>query len=443
MGKPWEILQGDARQVLKTLPDNSFHGCVSDPPYGLSFMGKRWDYDVPSVGTWVELLRVLKPGAHALLFGGSRTVHRLACAVEDAGFEIRDTLHWIYGSGFPKSLDVSKAIDKAAGAKRRVVGTSRGTSSVDGGSYRGGVGTKQRGVDVPVTAPETEAAIAWDGYGTGLKPAYEPILLVRKLPEGTVADNARRWKTGGLAIDDCRIDFAGAEDEAETKAKNAHTKLGSGRRRNTVFQPDKAPARDYVAPGRWPSNLILDEESAAMLDAQVGDRPGMSGGGLHRAEYGGGMFGAVDSAGTARGDNGGPSRFFYVVKAGRFERESGLAEFDEKILGSLAGGGEGADDPVSKRFTKSARNTHPTVKPIDLIKYISALILPPKWGEPRRCIVPFSGVASEMIGAMQSGWEEVVGVEREVEYIPKAEARIRKGGVFSTLDRSTKRRGGR
>lgn len=204
----FELHHGDCLEVLKTMPDNSVDAVVCDPPYGLSFMGRKWDYDVPEVAVWAECLRVLKPGGHLLAFAGTRTQHRMAVRIEDAGFEIRDMIAWVYGSGFPKSLDVSKAIDKAAGAKREVVGfdpvAAKRTAAVGTaayGDYKGQTGE--------VTAPATDAARQWQGWGTALKPALEPITIARKPLIGTVAENVLKWGTGAINIDECRVQNQG------------------------------------------------------------------------------------------------------------------------------------------------------------------------------------------------------------------------------------------
>ena len=214
---------GDCREVLPTFGAESFDACVTDPPYGLEFMGKDWDHGIPGVPFWEAVKRVLKPGAHLLAFGGTRTHHRLMCAIEDAGFEIRDTVCWLYGTGFPKSLDVSKAIDKAAGAEREVVGTKlgqpgyslapdkgRGTYSPDG---------RDSEVECAVTSPATDAARQWDGWGTALKPAWEPIVLARKPLTGTVAANVQEHGTGALNIDGCRIE---ADDIDTSRMQRQH-----------------------------------------------------------------------------------------------------------------------------------------------------------------------------------------------------------------------------
>ena len=194
------IYNGDCREILQTLPDDSIDAVVTDPPYGLAFMGKRWDYSVPAVEIWQQCLRVLKPGGHLLAFAGTRTQHRMAVKIEDAGFEIRDMIAWVYGSGFPKSLDVSKAIDKAAGAEREVVGVagkSGASRSCMAGDFAGG--------EYMTTSPATESAKQWQGWGTALKPALEPITVARKPLCGTVAENVLQYGTGGINVDGCRI----------------------------------------------------------------------------------------------------------------------------------------------------------------------------------------------------------------------------------------------
>jgi site-specific DNA-methyltransferase (adenine-specific) len=193
------VHHGDCREVMATLDAESVDAIVSDPPYGLSFMGKGWDHGVPGVEFWTEALRVAKPGAHLLAFGGTRTYHRLACAIEDAGWEIRDCVMWVYGSGFPKSHDVSKAIDKAAGAEREVVGVHRHAHLNKYRSQAATYGTPTNNTEE--TAPATDAARQWSGWGTALKPAWEPIIVARKPPVGTVAENVLTHGTGGINVD--------------------------------------------------------------------------------------------------------------------------------------------------------------------------------------------------------------------------------------------------
>lgn len=246
-----QVFHGDALTMLKyCIEDNSVDAIVTDPPYGLSFMGKRWDYDVPSVEIWAECLRVLKPGGHLLAFAGTRTQHRMAVRIEDAGFEIRDMICWTYASGFPKSLDVSKAIDKAAGAEREVVGLKR---YGDGQTYQGGEAAARTGGGIMgeaaargpsvETAPATDAARQWQGWGTALKPALEPITVARKPLIGTVSENVLQHGTGALNIDGCRVG-----DEVLPAMVAGQAKLGTFER-SVMVTPERV--------GRWPANLIL------------------------------------------------------------------------------------------------------------------------------------------------------------------------------------------
>ena len=393
----YTVHEGDALAVLRTLPSNHYHGSLSDPPYGLSFMGHTWDHGVPSAEVWAEVLRCLKPGAHLLAFGGTRTFHRLTCAIEDAGFEIRDCMQWIYGSGFPKSHDVSKAIDREAGAKREVVGVRKKLQSF--GSEVNDVygGGPDKGGEQAITAPATEAARQWAGHGTALKPAWEPIILARKPLEGTVAQNVQAHGCGGLAIDASRVGSGGDKGSWPI----------TDRSKSSVAMGDKGPTLTDNTLGRWPANVILDEEAGQVLDAQSGNRPGMSGGGKHKPGSTGGMFGAIDCEHTARGDSGGASRFFYCPKASRSERDAGLEDFDAGQSLYSRGTGLKANGDGSER--SETRNIHPTVKPLALNRYLARLLLPPI--PDARMLTPFCGSGSEMIGAMQAGWAHVDGID--------------------------------
>jgi site-specific DNA-methyltransferase (adenine-specific) len=265
----YTLHHGDCLEVMATMADNSVDAVVTDPPYGLSFMGKNWDHGVPGEAFWREALRVAKPGAHLLAFGGTRTFHRLAVAIEDAGWEIRDTigmphesgewgdcpwlLAWVYGSGFPKSLDVPKAIDKAAGAEREVVGVHHrhGGGSTKSGSMSGGeLGTAS---ELPLTAPATPEALQWQGWGTALKPAWEPVIVARKPLEGTVAANVLKYGTGAINIDGCRVG-TDAVDYENQKKKQHKAAMGQSSRLNSY-----GLNRNYEpsATGRWPANLIV------------------------------------------------------------------------------------------------------------------------------------------------------------------------------------------
>ena len=250
-----KLIHGDCLDVLKGMPDNSVDSIVTDPPYGLSFMGKKWDYDVPEQAIWEECLRVLKPGGHLLAFAGTRTQHRMAVRIEDAGFEIRDMIAWVYGSGFPKSMDVSKAIDKAAGAQREILSERTNRSSFD--PEKQGGGGFQRGT-IQVTTPATDAARQWQGWGTALKPALEPITVARKPFKGTVAANVLEWETGAINVDGCRV--ATSEILGRPQAEQL---FFSGLKNNGYN--DNSDKRG----GRWPANLIHDgsDEPTELLGA--------------------------------------------------------------------------------------------------------------------------------------------------------------------------------
>jgi len=272
------VINADCRDAMRAMDADSIDAIVTDPPYGWSFMGREWDHGVPGVEFWVEALRVAKPGAHLVAFGGARTFHRLTCAIEDAGWEIRDCLSWLYGSGFPKSLDVSKAIDKAAGAEREVIESRSAAVGFDtkkegGGGWSAGV--------VSVTSPATDDARAWQGWGTALKPAWEPVIIARKPLGGTVASNVLAHGTGAINVDGCRIQHSEpAKKTARSSPRYSGVTMNAGVRGGA--QPTIASADPS---GRWPANVVLDEEAAAML--------------------------------------GEPSRFFYVAKATGDERGAG------------------------------------------------------------------------------------------------------------------------
>jgi len=412
------LYHGDCLDIMREMPEGSVDTVITDPPYGLEFMGKEWDHGVPGIPFWREALRVAKPGAMLMAFGGTRTHHRLMCAIEDAGWEIRDCVMWLYGSGFPKSLDISKAIDKAAGAKREVVGSSRGVSVKDnqgfGGIARGGVGIEQKACDVPITAPATDAAKHCEGWGTSLKPAWEPIILAMKPLDGTYAANAQKWGVAGLWIDGGRVAYQG-DYRSPARASgevNSGGTFGTG-----VVKFDDAKAE---AKGRWPANVILDPEAARMLDEQSGVRPtsfrvGESGSGKQ------GMFVGSKRMATYL-DSGGASRFFYVPKASRRERNAGLEGMPEKHAGTYAqdewSRQNMGNTPDAKR--KPMRNTHPTVKPLALMRYLCRLTKTPTGGV---ILDPFMGSGSTGVAALQEG-RQFIGIEKDVESFLIAVERI-------------------
>ena len=411
------LLLGDCLDRLREMPDNSVDSVVTDPPYGLSFMGKKWDYDVPSEEIWRECLRVLKPGGHLLAFAGTRTQHRMAVRIEDAGFEIRDMIAWVYGSGFPKSLDVSKAIDKAAGADRteRVdlkwaeryphgPGGNNSPSSI-GRTVNGGSSLKR---DAIMTSdPATEAAQQWQGWGTALKPALEPITVARKpLGEKTVAANVLKHGTGGVNIDACRV--AGEMGVDRAKGKPRRTDNDKYGKANETINP-QSPF------GRWPSNLIHDGS-----DEVVGLFPASSGGAFPKKHGSSGFVSPEERESRIEmKDSGSAARFFYCAKASKKDRDEGCEELEERgnnRYGEFQGTADHA--PKTQEHNKS-RNYHPTVKPTALMRYLCRLVTPPEG----IVLDPFMGSGSTGKAAMLEGFQ-FIGIERDEEYMRIAKNRI-------------------
>jgi site-specific DNA-methyltransferase (adenine-specific) len=405
---------------MATLDAESVDAIVSDPPYGLSFMGKGWDHGVPGVALWTEALRVAKPGAHLLAFGGTRTYHRLACAIEDAGWEIRDCVMWVYGSGFPKSHDVSKAIDKAAGAERsKVIGTKLGRPGMakDGSNQRSGFdaafGGNASGVlSTDITAPATDAARQWSGWGTALKPAWEPIIVARKPLVGTVAENVLAHGTGAINVDGCRV---GAEQTVTLRSGS----MGKG-----IYGGDARVGSFANPPGRWPANLIHDgsEEVVGLFPATKSG--GLSGVTYHTNAKPGDGWGRIGNggSGTCHGDSGSAARFFYCAKASKADRDQGCEAFPEKENASKNYGTKAANltrKDGGENVVLPRRNHHPTVKPTDLMRYLCRLVTPPGGV----VLDPFTGSGSTGKGAVLEGFR-FIGIEREAEYVEIAKARI-------------------
>ena len=381
------IINGKCEEVLKTLSDNSVDAVVCDPPYELGFMGKGWDstgiaYSIPM---WREVLRVLKPGGHLLSFGGTRTYHRMACAIEDAGFEIRDQIQWIYGQGFPKSLDVSKAIDKSVGAVRKPTGrTKPGHEGFDKGSMTsvqslkgtlgGDGGFARPWMDDPEkvaayhqeTAPATEDAEKWSGWGTALKPANEPIVLARKpLSEKTVVANVLKWGPGALNIDGTRISY---DSDAKDPATNPLYRKNNGYKNTNApdigsssYQvKDGSGERNPNKQGRFPANVIHDgsDEVLKTFPDAVGQIAKASNNGTKSA-----------------------SRFFYCAKVSPSERDSSI---------------------------------HPTMKPLALIEYLIKLVTPPGGV----VMDHFSGSGTTAVAAKRLGFGAgFIGIEQSAEYV--------------------------
>jgi len=412
----WELLGdsvaikcADCRDVLPLL--TGVHACATDPPYGLRFMGKAWDYDVPSADTWRLVLNCLLPGAHLLSFAGTRTQHRMACAIEDAGFEIRDMIAWIYGSGFPKSLDVSKAIDKMAGAERtQVVGTRhRNVKPFDDDV---GWNANNTTGDHAYTAPVTDAAKKWAGFGTALKPALEPITVARKPLDGcTVAENVMRYGTGALNIDGCRIGT-----EVETRPSSRAYAPGQKQPGGVPFKEPTGP----MPPGRWPANLIHDgsEEVVALFP-----ETGLSSGGgmkdLSKGELFQGRTNPNITKHCGLGDTGSAARFFYVPKASRADREEGCENIDlRKRDDGRKDDNPGGDNPRNRGVNERV-NCHPTVKPTALMAYLCRLVTPPGG----IVLDLFMGSGSTGKGALREGFK-FIGIELDAHYYAIAKERL-------------------
>ena len=427
---------GDCLEVLKNIPDNSVDGIVTDPPYGLSFMNKKWDYDVPSVEIWKECLRVLKPGGHLLSFSGSRTYHRMAVRIEDAGFEIRDQIMWVYGSGFPKSHNIGKAVDKLQGNEREeyIKTDGIGTDS-NSGKYNmnnGNSNLKKEYID-------TKGTTEWEGWGTALKPAHEPIVMARKpLSEKSVAENVLRWGTGGINIDESRIGMIDREEyEKNCNRTNVKSHWGNSNSESNVI-PNEG--------GRWPANIIFDEEAGQVLDQQSGIKDGN---GISKmvkvTKIAGADIGLKDGRKTpptpneidrmVYNDKGGASRFFYCPKASKKDRDEGLDGFENKERAitnqskkcvkcnkwELAASGDYiCECEIPEWKNAQSKNNHPTVKPTALMEYLIKLVTP-KGGTVLDC---FLGSGSTGKAAVRNGFD-FIGIERDEEYIKIAEARIK------------------
>ena len=372
------ILHGNNLDLLRELPDNSIDSIVTDPPYELGFMGKKWDSSgiAYSVELWSECLRVLKSGGHLLAFSGSRTYHRMVVAIEDAGFEIRDQIMWVYGSGFPKSLDISKAIDKAAGAERTVVG-SKITGGIkrarpddaEGYSHSYSVGQ----VEVPVTAPATDEAQQWSGWGTALKPSHEPFVMARKPIDGTVANNVLKHGVGGINIDGCRVPTTDVMQPAGGDLVQNNQVYGKGL--------GVSSGKSAELSARFPANFIHD-----------------------------GSEEVTDLTGEA-------ARFFYCAKASKAERNAGLEGLPLVKGGAMAGGNDTRNGDREQLTLR--QNFHPTVKPIALMRYLVRLVTPPNG----TVLDPFAGSGSTLVAAILEGFSPV-GMELTADYLPIINARV-------------------
>lgn len=555
---PWCLTQADCINAMRAMPEASVDAVVTDPPYFIGFMGKEFDSQhltfverksASVVGSfesvvgnhnpvdsqdqqrtrlaegrraqgwheaWArEALRVLKPGGHLLAFGGTRTSHRLVCGIENVGFEIRDCLLWLYGSGFPKSLDVARSIDKAAkghpqgtadpdspnAGRFKTSATEGKRSETDRGQHFGaGLGSFMREPGERYERVRVPEAEPWRGWGTALKPGYEPIAVARKPLVATVAENVLTHGVGALNIDACRVPFVSYGDEAESKGKNRHEDFGSGPRRNEVYgsdQRDRGANGNYDPPGRWPANVILSHAPSCRplgrrTVATNGHAPAetrastifgaANGGGLNGVKrdavslsseivelwecvagcpvaeldrqsgascsaggrlanisttsqiYGGGNgLGQSLDPQSVRGDPGygdvgGASRFFYVAKASRWERETGCGTLPLRNFGQSGGAQQAINEGKTEYIqtgnfglnrVKQVANDHPTVKPVALMRHLVRLITP-KGG---LVLDPFAGSGTTGIAAMLEGMR-FIGIEKDDHYCEIARARI-------------------
>ena len=394
---------------MKEMADDSVDSIVTDPPYELGFMGKSWDASgiAFNIEVWQEALRVLKPGGHLLAFSGSRTYHRMTVAIEDAGFEIRDQIQWIYGSGFPKSLDVSKAIDKQEGIWR-----GRAGHPIDDDTKRS---FGQHYESTPKEPPVTDSAKQWQGWGTALKPAHEPIVLARKPLIGTVAANVLTHGTGGLNIDGSRV---GTEI---VEAGNAGR--GNGHKTGTYELGFGVSVEKQTSIGRWPANVIhdgSDEVVALFPDSKGGAFPAKRGQAVNTAFASGQE---TEGGFRAMGDSGSAARFFYCAKASKRDRNEGLDDFDIVSAAEMVNRVEDSAGMQKPRAgagrTSGAANHHPTVKPTDLMRYLCRLVTPPAG----IVLDPFMGSGSTGKAAMLEGFD-FIGIDQSAEYVAIAQARI-------------------
>ncbi len=362
-----KLLLGNCLDEMRKMPDNSVDSVVTDPPYGLAFMNKKWDYDVPSEEIWKECLRVLKPGGHLLAFAGTRTQHRMAVRIEDAGFEIRDMIGWVYGQGFPKSLNIGKAIDKELGAEREVVGKTSGMGKQNpewNGTAKGRLENSFK-PEYDLTVPSTDEAKKYEGWSTALKPAMEPITVARKpIEENTVAANVLKYGTGGINIDECRIDLTEESLGRNNKEVENGWKNSSGGKNTALLNEEKTKSGKVGVVSTESKNVVYGKRAMANVN-------------------------------PFEGNSGSAARFFYCAKASKKDRD------------------EGCENRLEDK------NIHPTVKPTDLMRYLCRLVT------PKNGIVldPFMGSGSTGKAALLENFD-FIGVEMDENYFRIAEARI-------------------
>lgn len=427
----YQLINSDCIEAMKAMADNSVDSIVTDPPYELGFMGKSWDSSgiAFNVEVWQQALRVLKPGGHLIAFSGSRTYHRMAVAIEDAGFEIRDQIMWVYGSGFPKSMDISKAIDKASGFVGDVIGTEKVDIGMQGGSMH--AGRSRNVIEREITAISDEAK-QWQGWGTALKPAHEPMVLARKPVVGTIANNVLTYGVGGLNIDGSRVGTDGGTYKASKPEGTSNGIYGDGI--NGTVDIGELNA------GRFPANFIHDgSDEVVALFPDTGKSTPSKGHfrngntvGDERTATGAGIYGdGAWISGSQHNDSGSAARFFYCAKTSKRDRNEGLNGFEGKEIGAKGNGlaricascstpqMKGCDCLDATFINPTRANHHPTVKPTSLMQYLVRLVTP-KGGT---VLDPFMGSGSTGKACVYEGFD-FIGIDMTPDYVEIARARI-------------------
>lgn len=420
-GKSYKLYSGNMLDMLDVIQPNSIDAIVTDPPYELGFMNKSWDSSgiAFQVDTWKKCLTVLKPGGHLLCFGASRNFHRVACAIEDAGFEIRDTIMWLYGGGFPKGMNIGLNVDKRNGVESEIIGYQDSTMPdfIDAGQKNLANGGENKvGFNPGETAERKQMPIykvhnRWDGWNTTLKPCYEPIIMARKPCEGSCIDNVMKWEVGGINIKECQVPFKSDKDYHITADKNQHADFGTKPLTGNVIYGDYSmiQPKNYQADGRYPGNVILSYDDDTFDEVCGGMPYTVSTGGSGEASkintfahtYSGGWGKEKDCAHLGGlGDEGSAARYFYTAKASVRDRDEGLPEGEHNI--------------------------HTTVKPCDLMSYLVRLVTP-KGGT---VLDPFNGSGSTGKAVAYENYDreadyKYIGIELSEEYLAISDARIK------------------
>lgn len=436
------LYHGNMLDMDDVVQSNSIDSIVTDPPYELGFMGKSWDNSGIAFRkeTWEKCLKVLKPGGYLLAFGGSRTFHRIACAIEDAGFEIRDTVMWLYGSGFPKSASIGKMIESklinGSGNVKDIKKLDGVTVSVGGGWVENEVETGKRSVCYEQTKTivnyKTDEGRKWEGWGTALKPSYEPIIIARKPCDGSCVANVLKWGVGGINIDECRV----GTEERTYKGMSANIPEGAGCFRDDEWKPKDI---EKTVNGRFPANTILTYDETDFEEVCGGLPNGGKNGSISkRYKMNNRVYGEYGECNTwqAYDDSGSAARYFYCAKASKRDRDEGLENMEVKsrgmsnqALSELKRGNDdfdgGSASTIGLNRVVKRRNVHPTVKPTELMQYLVRLVTP----DGGTILDPFNGSGSTGKAVM---WEnrdrnkgyKYIGVEMNEEYLEISKARI-------------------